>query len=1021
MRPKRECVFQAGIKRRCRRRPSLIAAVWICFLLIRPLSLAIAQYHIDSWTTDNGLPHNSVHAILQTRDGYLWLATSDGLVRFDGVRFTTFNRENSPGMTGNRITALLEDNNGDLWMGSDGSVMRLHNGVFTGYEGESGVPNGRVGAMTLDPSGDPLIVLTQCVLRWHQGRLKTVNAGTFPNSSVSSPVTHYPKSTGFWSQNAQALEVYLRGRLISWDARRGNPESPIDAVAEDERGNIWAAGSGKLFRNRNGRLAPVPIPSACLPAEDISFIAAPKLKVVCYGGGFPLVTSTTDGSEQQRLADSLPPSLEPHSPTAFYQDREGILWIGTSVAGLWRVRRQVVVTLSSGQGLRDHNVYPIYEDHAGAVWIGAWPNTLNRYHDGKFQYFTRRDGLVSYISALYQDRDGALWVGAYGGDRNDRWKGDGLRVFKNGRFVPPAGLRSLGAVRAMLQDQHGVLWLGCEDKLVRYDKGVLRSFKARDGLASDYATVLVEDHSGNLWIGGQGGLTRLSSHGFTPYTVRDGLPSPNIRSLYVDRENVLWIGTYDGGLGRFENGKFTRYTTRDGLFSSGVFQTLEDARGYFWISSNQGIYRVQKQQLNDFARGKTGTVTSIAYGKADGMLNIECNGGHWPAGIRTRDGKLWFPTQDGVAIIDPEQVPINRTPPPVIIESFVVERKPLPFDKPVRLNAAQTSFEIQYTAFSFANPERIHFKYQLEGLDQRWIDAGSRRTAYYSHLPPGDYSFKVIAANSDGVWNMQGTHLLISVLPPFYRTWWFVSAIFVACAGAVAFGWQYRVSQLQRAYAAQQAFSRQLIASQERERKRIAAELHDSLGQQLLIIKNWAVLALTGLDGPKSLKEPLDEISNTASHAVEEMRGIAYNLRPYQLEKLGLTAAIRGLVTRVAASSNIRLSAEIDDVDGLFSQETEISIYRIVQEALNNTVKHSQATKGRVLVSSNSGTLDLLIEDNGRGFTPPDGSIPQQSQQGFGLLGIAERVRMLGGRVAIQSAPGHGSTIRISLKTQETA
>jgi signal transduction histidine kinase len=452
-----------------------------------------------------------------------------------------------------------------------------------------------------------------------------------------------------------------------------------------------------------------------------------------------------------------------------------------------------------------------------------------------------------------------------------------------------------------------------------------------------------------------------------------------------------------------------------------VFQTLEDARGYFWISSNQGIYRVQKQQLNDFARGKTGTVTSIAYGKADGMLNIECNGGHWPAGIRTRDGKLWFPTQDGVAIIDPEQVPINRTPPPVIIESFLVERKPLSFDKPVRLNAAQTSLEIQYTAFSFANPERIHFKYQLEGLDQRWIDAGSRRTAYYSHLPPGDYSFKVIAANSDGVWNMQGTHLSISVLPPFYRTWWFVSAIFMACAGAVAFGWQYRISQLRRAYAAQQTFSRQLIASQERERKRIAAELHDSLGQQLLIIKNWAVLALSNLGSQKSPKEPLDEISSTASHAVEEMRGIAYNLRPYQLEKLGLTAAIRGLITRVAASSNIRFATEIDTVDGLFSQETEISIYRIVQEALNNTVKHSQATEGRVLVSSNSGTLDLLIEDNGRGFTPPDGSIPQPSQQGFGLLGIAERVRMLGGQVVIQSAPGHGSTIRISLKTQETA
>ncbi len=1016
MRQKREGLFEAGKMKF--RRSHAIAAVWISLLLIRPLSVAVAQYHIDSWTTDNGLPQNSVRAILQTRDGYLWLGTNDGLVRFDGVRFTTFNRANLPGMTGNRITALLEDNNGDLWMGSDGSVMRLHKGVFTSYGAEIGVPNGMVAGMTLDPSGEPLILLTHSVVRWHQGRLETLNTGSFPNGAVSYPVTHYPESAGFWSQNAQTLEAYLRGRLISWDTRHGNPAFPIRAVAEDEQGIIWVAGNGKLFRDRNGRLAPVPIPSGCSPAGDMSFIAAPKLKFVCYGPNLPLIRSEPDGSEQETLAKSLPPSFELHSPSVFYQDRDGILWIGTATSGLWRVRKQVVVTLSEAQGLHGHNVYPIYQDHAGAVWMGVWPNTLNRYQDGKFQYFTEKDGLVSYISALYQDRGGTLWVGAYGGDRNDRWKRDGLRLFKDGRFVPPAGLRRLGTVRALLQDQHGALWLGCDDKLVRYDKGVRRIFTTRDGLATDYATVLVEDHTGNLWIGGQGGLTRFARGRFTAYTVRNGLPSPNVRSLYVDRENVLWIGTYDGGLGRFENGRFTRYTTREGLFSSGVFQILEDSRGYFWISSNQGIYRVRKQELNDFAAGKVSAITSIAYGKADGMRNIECNGGHWPAGIRTGDGKLWFPTQDGVAIIDPEQVPINTTPPPVIIESFLVEHKPVAFDKPVRLNPAETSFAIQYTAFSFANPERIQFKYKLEGLEQNWIDAGSRRTAYYSHVPPGNYSFKVIAANSDGVWNMQGTHVLVSVLPPFYRTWWFLSAIFILCAGTVTFGWHYRVSRLQRAYAAQQAFSRQLIASQERERKRIAAELHDSLGQQLLIIKNWAVLALRGLDGSKAVQEPLDEISNTASHAVEEMRGIAYNLRPYQLEKLGLTAAIRGLVTRVSASSNIRFSTEIEHVDGLFSQEVEISIYRIVQEALNNIVKHSQATEGRVLVHSNSGTLDLLIEDNGRGFTPAEGSAPQQSQQGFGLVGIAERARMLGGRVVIDSAPGHGSRIQVSIKTQ---
>ena len=999
---------------------SVIAAVCVLLVLFGPASLAFAQYHIDSWTTDNGLSHNAVRDIVQTRDGYLWLATNDGLVRFDGVRFTTFNHENSAGMIGNRITALCQDKTGDLWLGSDVSVMRLHNGVFTSYGSGSGVPNDMVSGIALNSSGDPIILFNQGVVRWRPGHFDPVNTGSVPTGLLKLPVIQYPQSTGFWTQNTQALDVYLNGRLISWNTRDENAALHIRAVAEDEHGRIWAAGLGKLFRDLNGRLIAVPLPSRCSPAEDMSFIAAPKLKVVCYGPSFPLVTSAPDGSEQELLIDSLPKSLIIHSPTVFYQDREGILWIGTASAGLWRVRRQVVFTLSEARGLHDQNVYPIYQDRAGAIWLGAWPNTLNSYDHGQFHYFTERDGLVPYISALYEDRAGSLWVGAYGGDRPDPARGDGLRVFRNGRFMPPPGLRHLGNVRAIFQDRRGALWFGCEDKLVRYDKGVLRAFTTRDGLATNYATVLVEDRSGNLWIGGQGGLTRLAGDHFKPYTVRDGLPSPTIRSLYVDQQNVLWIGTYDGGLGRLENGKFTHYTTRDGLFSSGVFQILEDSRGYFWMSCNQGIYRVQKQELNNFARGQTHTITSIAYGKADGMQNVECNGGHWPAGIRARDGKLWFPTQEGVAVIDPEQVPINRNPPRVIIESCLVDRRPVAFDKPVRLSPAQTSLEIQYTALSFTNPERIRFKYRLEGLDQDWVDAGSRRTAYYSHLPPRNYNFKVIAANSDGVWNTQGTEFRISVLPPLYRTWWFMSIVSLLFSGAAVFAWQHRVSQLQRAFAAQEAFSRQLIASQENERKRIAGELHDSLGQQLLIIKNWAVLALTGLNGQKSPKEPLDEISATASHAIEEMRGIAYNLRPYQLEKLGLTAAIRSLVARVNASSNIRVAGKIEDVDGLFSQEVEISIYRIVQEALNNTIKHSQASEGSVLVTSNSVTLNLLIEDNGRGFTVPDGRTQQENLKGFGLLGIAERVRMLGGTVVIQSAPDQGSRMQILLKRQRT-
>jgi signal transduction histidine kinase/ligand-binding sensor domain-containing protein len=981
------------------------------------LSPAVAQYHIDTWTTDNGLPHNAIRDILQTRDGYLWLATVDGLVRFDGLRFTTFNHENSPGMSGNRITALAQDSKGDLWMGSESTVMRLHDGVFTSYGSESGVPAGMVDGVALDPSGYPLILSNEYVLGWQKGRFTNLNAGPLLTGPTAFPVTHFPEAAGFWSQSGEVLEVYVHGRLRTAGILHASPEVRIHAVAEDEYGTIWAAAAGMLFRFQPGRLIPKSLPLGCSAKEEVRFVAGAKLKLVCYAPSSPLVRSNPDGTEQEVITSALPSSLEFND---FYQDREGTLWIGTGQTGLWHAREEVVTTLSERDGLRGHGIYPIYQDRSGAIWLGAWPNVLNRYDGGKFQHFTEHDGLAPFISALYQDRAGTLWVGAYGGSRHDPAKQTGLRVFRKGRFVPPAGFKELSPVRAIFQDRRGALWFGCENKLLRYENGDFRTFTTHDGLASNYINVLVEDATGNLWIGGQGGLTRFSGGRFTPYTVRDGLPSPTVRALYVDRDNVLWIGTYDGGLGRLEKGKFTRYSTSDGLFSSGVFQILDDSRGYFWMSSNQGIYRVQKKELDDFAHNRTRTVTSIAYGKADGMLSVECNGGHWPAGIRTRDGKLWFPTQEGAAVIAPAQITQNRTPPPVVIESCLVDRRAVPLHRPITLSPTQVSFEIQYTALSFVNPQHIRFKYKLEGLDQDWIDAGPRRTAYYSHLPSGNYSFRVIAANSDGVWNAQGAQLRLSIQPPFYKTWWFVAMVFIATAGVVVFGWKVRVSQLQRAYAAQEAFSRQLIASQERERKRIAAELHDSLGQQLLIIKNWAVLALTSLNGQKSVKQSLDEISGTASHAIEEMRGIAYNLRPYQLEKLGLTAAIRSLVARVNASSNIRVTGKIEDVDGLFSQEAEISIYRIVQEALNNTIKHSQASEGSVLVSKNSGTLHLRIEDNGRGFTPPDNSTQQEDLKGFGLLGITERVRMLGGTLAIQSTPGQGSNLEISLQTQRT-
>jgi signal transduction histidine kinase len=480
-------------------------------------------------------------------------------------------------------------------------------------------------------------------------------------------------------------------------------------------------------------------------------------------------------------------------------------------------------------------------------------------------------------------------------------------------------------------------------------------------------------------------------------------------------------------MARFKDGKFTRYDVKAGLFNNGVFQMLEDDRDNFWISSNHGIFRVSRKELDEYADHTRSTITSVAYGKGDGMLNIECNGGRWPAGIRTRDGKLWFPTQQGVAVVDPEAVPFNRQPPPVIIESVLLDRSPVTPEGEIKIQPRQENFEIDYTALSYIGSEDLKFKYKLEGLDRDWVDAGTRRTAYFSHLPPGKYTFKVIAANRDGVWNFQGASLQLSVLPRFYQTWWFSTLVAAAAIGGGFSLYRRRVNRLEQARKTQEDFSRRLLQSQEQERQRIAAELHDSLGQSLLIIKNRVALAQKEIEERDSVEEQLGELSHSASSAIEECREIAYNLRPFQLDRFGLSRTLGGIFTRIGEVTPIQVSTEIDAIDDLLDTEAQVNVYRIVQECANNIIKHSQATEASLFVKRRDSEIVMVIQDNGRGLAaektdaglalragePIDGSVAKRG--GFGLIGIAERVKMLHGTYKIDTVPGVSIRIKIPI------
>ncbi len=983
------------------RRPPPIASSICLLVFLLFADKTPAQFRFDSWTTDNGLPQVSVNSILQTRDGFLWLTTFGGLVRYDGLRFQVFNPGNTKGMSTGRLSILVEDGEGTLWITTEGQgVIRYKNGVFNSYTTADGLPDNQVQWIYGDANGQVVFQVNEKLWRWTGGTFAPYSP---PAGEPAKPVLQRMPSGAIWYFEESHLRKLDQGR-ITIDVV---PGVNVLRAFEDSQGRVWIAASDRegVLMLKDGKLTSYGAKDGYLDGNVIEDRQGRQ-----WFGSFSGLTLFKDGkftrfTEQDGLARG--------SVSMVYQDREGTLWVA-STGGLSRVTERAVFSYSTADGLAGENVYPIYEDRQGRIWIGSWAG-VTLYQDGKFQNVSQRYS-NPIVTAFFEDREGNFWIGNYG---------TVIRSAPDGKMTVLAQSNLLAPlIRAIYQDRAGNLWFGRGSGLVKAPPSVnandyqFTSYSAREGLAGKDVFAIHEDRHGQLWIGTEVGLTRYRDGSLTPVT-GDGSPAGIVRSIYEDRDGTLWIGMYDKGLYRFSQGKFTHYTSNDGLFDNGAFQIIEDDHANFWMSCNLGIYRVRKSELDDFAAGRVKRVTSIPYNKRDGMLNSECNGGMQPAGIRARDGRIWFPTQQGVAVINPSAVPFNPQPPPVVIESLIVDTQAVGLHSPVKLNPGQGYLEIHYAGLSFINPELVRFKYRLTGLDADWVNADTRRTAYYPHLPPGKYQFTVIAANRDGVWNQQGASIEIIVLPPFWRTWWFVAGAIVAL-GALAFVfYRRRISQLERAQRAQEEFSRQLIESQESERKRIAAELHDSLGQGLLIIKNRAALGRRFLNDPVKALEQIEQIETTATESIREVLHIAYDLRPYQLDEIGLTQALKDLVKNVSGSCEVKFAASIAQVDDLYSVDEAINLYRIVQEALNNIVKHSGASEAHIRLSRSEREVVMIIEDNGRGFTQENNQTNGE-RRGFGLTGLAERARILGATLSVQSEPDRGTTVRFNQRIQDS-
>jgi ligand-binding sensor domain-containing protein/signal transduction histidine kinase len=983
--------------------------------LLLAASPAIAQYRFDAWTTETGLPQNSVTSLIQSRDGYLWLGTSGGLVRFDGVKFTVLDSEPTSGLRSVRIHALAEDPSGALWIATEhGGLTRYVNGTFTTFQSRDGLPTNNLQTVFADSRGTVWVGTRRGLVRFKDGQFTTfTTADGLPGDFIIAIAEH---DQGLWLGTDRGLVRMTDGGFRTLTVRDGLPSNVVWAIEPARDGSLWVGTEGGLACLRSGRVA-VYTTAHGLPSDDARRLLEDRSGHIWVGteGGvarlFPATADDGNGAPGRAAVVSFATDsgLSDTTIRSLLEDFEGNIWIGTNTGGLNRLKPRQVSAIGREEGLPGDGVVPITEGADGSLWIGMTCGGLVRYQDGLVTTYGIKDGLPNdCVWSLQPTRDGGLWIGTWGGGLTRR--------DKDGRFTTYQESNSQLAsneVLALYEARDGALWVGTTAGLHVVRDGSFTTYRRQNGLVHDDVRFITEDREGAVWVGTPAGASRFKDGAFTNVTIANGLSSDFVRAIHQSEDGTLWFGTYGGGLNRLKDGRFTHYTIRQGMFENIVSRILEDDDGYFWMTGNKGIARVRRAELDDLAEGRTSSITSVAFGVGDGMKSSECNGGGQPAGWRSRDGRLWLPTARGVVSLDPRRIQRSEVLPPVVIERVLVDRSDRDLRAAIAVRPGQGDVEIHYTGLSFTAPEYVRFRYKLDDLDRDWTDAGTRRAAYYSHLPAGRYTFRVMAANRDGVWNTAGVATLgFQVLPPFYETWWFTTLAVAVVGGLLFVAHDRRVRRLKRARAQQEAFSQRLIESQEGERKRIAAELHDSLSQTLVVIKNRALLSLKAPDDREKTLEQIDEIAEAATHAIDEIKEISYNLRPYHLDRLGLTNAIEAMVDKVSGANGLRFTTHLDSLDGVFAKSSEINVYRIVQEGVTNIVKHAGASEAAVTITKAQHAVVITLRDNGCGFVP-NGSHPS----GFGLIGIAERARLLGGEPLIESAPGMGTTITITLAT----
>lgn len=918
----------------------------------------MANYNRQGWAMENGLPQNTVQALAQTTNGFLWLGTEVGLVRFDGNGFAVFDMNSQPKLPGSDVQCLLATRDGALWVGTSDGLARLENGDVQIFTTRTGLPGDDIRGLKEEPD-ETILVTTE------NGAIE-VSRTPAPKGETSVPKPpegfHAELGGGLQALGTNNTVTLVKGgaTVLQWNVGKELPGTRVQAVYADREGSLWIGTNGGLVRYAAGKLEQMPVTD-------------------------PLASA---------------------SVLAILEDHEGDLWVGTETNGLQILRDQRFHTIGAHEGLASDDTTAVVQDGAGTFWVGTSGSGVTALHPGTAtpaRSYSVKDGLASdVILSLASATNGDVWVGTP--DGLSRIRGGSIVTFTSSDGLPDDFIRSL------LEDADGSLWIGTRHGLTHWSKpgdttaGTMRTYTQDDGLGNDLVGAMARDTTGDLWVATFAGLSRLHGAKFENYTTANGLSSNVITSLLAREHGTLLVGTQAHGWNLWNGMRFEPVKNPQ-LAHTTVHAILDDGLHHLWFATGTGLARCDcaKNGMMDSADCSHW----LEFSTADGLRSRETATNSHPSAWKSQDGRLWFTTPKGLVEVDPAHFPVNAVPPPIVVERFAVDdvAQPLPsVNAPMTIPAGHNHFAFDYAAMSFVAPQKVHYRFKLEGFDHDWTDAGTRRTAYYTNIPPGHYTFRVQAENNDGVWNTNGAALQVTLQPHFYQTIWFYVVLALGILGLVLLALKLRLLRAEREFKAVLG-----------ERTRIAREIHDTLAQgyvgisvQLEVLSE--LLKHNRLD---AAAQHLDRTREIVRHGLADARQSIWALRSQDSAETTLPVELRRMVEH-AGGHGFEATFGTYGAYRPLPPGSEREIVRIAQEAIHNVKKHSGARHMNVQLEYTPGEIALEVRDDGQGIANPGEGGEIESPPGhFGLTGMRERAAALGGRLEISSEPGAGTTVRL--------